>query len=344
LKLLRLALLQFQPAPAQSTGWTVSDSSGVKLRTIGAWQSQGAFSIIVVGELELSKLPQLDSAAQVIVPELERKQIEATIERLANVVAVTERCRRSITSPSPYVALLPGGDEDKAFLAQATGFSESPVAHAFVPRVRLPVNSELLAGLDDRSDGLALLAEALSHGHATGRFHELMRVFERAFARSSSKLWPPLAEFLCATPFGYTAEEVKEWIQIRHPATHADVRPTFLLASDVQPFVARMEQAAYDVLFNKVEWRRPSADRRALLVFDAGTSKADGSDLFIRQGITQEIAAAFMDGFRAYPLDLKAVLKDVPEDWWCGSKKSTATDQPEPSDEIDASISSSNPS
>jgi len=50
--------------------------------------------------------------------------------------------------------------------------------------------------LADRADGLALLVEASGIRHASGRFHEYIRVFERAFGKASRLLALPLAEFL----------------------------------------------------------------------------------------------------------------------------------------------------
>src|SRR6185436_4298514 len=84
-----------------------------------------------------------------------------------------------------------------------------------------------LSVLQDRLDGVQLLAEALSHDHATGRFHDLLRFFERSFAQRSGLLVKPLGQFLQGADQNYTTREIQHWIE-RGPLTHADRRPDFL--------------------------------------------------------------------------------------------------------------------
>lgn len=92
-----------------------------------------------------------------------------------------------------------------------------------------------------------------------------MRVFKRAFRLGPFDLIDPLAEFLAPGHVGYTHEEVRRWIELRQPATHADRRPYFVLERDVQPVVERMIQAAYDVLFNKKIWQDKSREAVGLV-------------------------------------------------------------------------------
>jgi hypothetical protein len=65
-----------------------------------------------------------------------------------------------------------------------------------------------------RTDGLALLAEGLASDHASGRFREFMRLFERAFATDTGKLLAPLRQFLDPR-FGHTEKELATWIRLR---------------------------------------------------------------------------------------------------------------------------------
>ena len=117
----------------------------------------------------------------------------------------------------------------------------------------------------DRAHGFALLAEALSHAHPTGKFHEFVRFVELALGLSSSALAEPLGIFLeAARNQGFSRGESLQWVvHLRHPATHADLlrQQTFLLGADVWPVIPRVEQAAYDVLFNKADWHAPTATR-----------------------------------------------------------------------------------
>ena len=143
--------------------------------------------------------------------------------------------------------------------------------------------------------GISLLAEALSHSHPTGRFHEILRLFERAFRCSSSTLIKPLTEFLSnAKNQGFSEPEIKNWVvTLRHPATHADRNKDFVLEAAIRPVVHRMEQATYDVLFNKEDWRNPSSTRREIWKPISGTS-SDKMGLFIikGKGTTPQVCSA----------------------------------------------------
>lgn len=177
------------------------------------------------------------------------------------------------------------------------------------------LDASVLSKLSDREDGVALLVEALSHDHAMGRFHEFIRLFERAFARSGKTLTSPLNEFL-SSRFGYTTAELSRWFEeLRDPATHADARTEFLLEADVRPVIDRMEQAAFDVLLNKALWRDPSTDRRDVWAPTAGSTNPRGG-AFIVQGTTPVTYGAILDEYGAFPMDLSGVIAQRPGSWW----------------------------
>ena len=92
-----------------------------------------------------------------------------------------------------------------------------------------------------------------------------MRLFESGFALEFSQMAKKLTQFLNPA-FGYTRSEIASWIEMRDPLTHADGKRSdlILLDSDVRKVTQRMEQAAYDVLFNKQMWRDRSRSRRNL--------------------------------------------------------------------------------
>jgi hypothetical protein len=75
-----------------------------------------------------------------------------------------------------------------------------------------------------------------------------------------------------------------------------------------------MQEAAYDVLFNKAHWRSPSTERRDCLRPLAGTTDLNNG-LFVTQGAKSTIIGAIEDGF-GYPLDLSASLTSLPAGWW----------------------------
>ncbi len=171
-----------------------------------------------------------------------------------------------------------------------------------------------------RFDGVALLAEALSDAHPTGRFRELLRVFERAFTLGPHASIDPLAQFLTYfSRLEYSSDEVAYWMDdLRHKATHADRREDFVLARDIGPALARVEFAAYDVLLNKRYWRTKDSERRHEWQPRAGVLR-DGKSVVIRQHAADfSQYTTLLDGFGSYPKNLMTAF-DPPERadiWW----------------------------
>lgn len=210
----------------------------------------------------------------------------------------------------------PTDEEARQWLDAAEGIHELDRISA-VPNltgVPVPVNADVVASLTDRWDGVALLAEAFAHQHPTGRLHELFRVLERAFALPVRKLGPALVTFLHPR-FGYTTDEVDSWVNLRDPATHADVRRTFVLEAGVRPILRRLEQAAEDVLFNKAQWQDPYLNRRDVWRPTAWTKDEFGAGV-AHLGTQGSPEAQLLDQFGAYPTDLTAALSHLPDGWW----------------------------
>ena len=218
--------------------------------------------VLLAASIPLRYRPKVAAGGLLVVPERERARLEKTIEYVANMVAVTEACSRSITSPYPCVALRAGDDATREWLNNLGGILGASRLRE-IPAFSSPISlseTGLQNILGARRDGVALLAEAYAQGHGLGRYRDLIRLFERAFALPASKVGPALTAFLDAR-YGYTEHEVAVWLTIRDPATHADMRDNFALEPDVFPILERMEQAARDVLLNKAEWRSPTLDR-----------------------------------------------------------------------------------
>jgi hypothetical protein len=314
-KFVRLATFSFQDARDQWKSW-VMEAGKIKVQTHGSWRKEKTLKLLASATLQLKGYPGLTDDNLVMIPDDVRSQAELALETAANLISIIEHCQRSISSPTPCVALVPESAMDREWLGQRLGIELRKVATAGA-RVSLDLGvvQTLVA---DRLDGVFLLAEALAHEHATGRFHDLNRFFERAFARSGTHLVRGLFKFLRDANQGFTKVEVKEWVfDIRHPATHADREGHFLLESDVRPVVGRMEQAAYDVLFNKEVWRDSSANRREGIRLTSGTTSARSADMFVVRGTEMTMRVQLLDPFGRYPMDLEGFLEKPPADWWC---------------------------
>lgn len=313
MKLLRLAILRFDPEPKDLSPRALNVGE-VKVK-VEVVQSPDLEKVhfLAHAQINLTQRPEVTSDGFLLVPEEARKKAEAGIESVANIIAVTENCKRRISSPTPCVALLPETPESLTWLNSTRGILVAPSGYPN-PRFHVTLDETAQQSLQDRLDGVALLAEALSHDHPTGKFHEFMRFFECAFARSPSQFKKKLSQFLKEGPFGYNREEIKRWIELRNPATHADKTETsFVLESDTRPVVARMEQAAYDVLFNKVKWHDPSRERREVWTPAVATT-SDIANFYMTTGKELDMQIRLLDDFSAYSRALMSIgLRDG---WW----------------------------
>jgi hypothetical protein len=314
-KLFRLATLHFHPIPGAWRSWSMNNGDVVvETLPIGEKAIEGdRLKLLVSGQVQLESLPDLKDRV-VVVPDEPRKKAEAAIEAAANIIAVAEKCKRSISSPFPYIAFLPENDDELTWLEDTQGMSLG-LAGIQATKYSIVMDDSLFKGLQDRLDGVALLAETLSHEYPTGRFHEFIRLFERAFHLPPSKFVKKLSQFLAGANQDYERTEVQSWIDLRDPATHADENAYFVLESDVRPIIARMEQAAYDVLFNKSDWHNSSKERRDLWQPPAATTSST-SNLSIKQRSSFLLFFQALDGFKSYPLDLSSAIGKLPEGWW----------------------------
>jgi hypothetical protein len=230
---------------------------------------------------------------------------------------VLERCQRRLATPWPPVALLPESENDRNRLSSARGIRYSVRSKVSAHAVIKP-DAALLEGLVDRLDGVQALATLLSQPHPHGRYREALRFFEIAFARPITALNKKLAQFLVSGRLGYARQEVARWIEPRHGSVHGDrtLAPQIVWDADVAHFMDRIEQAVYDALFNKKDWRNPSHGRRELWRPVFGTNDPNDG-LFMTQAHGGVVSVQLFDGFGAYPHDLSANLNSVPADWWC---------------------------
>jgi hypothetical protein len=258
-------------------------------------------SVLLVQVHTATGPPTIDEAGLITVPEAARRKAERAIVEYADLLGVVYQCKRTIFSPDPCVAVYPAGPEE--VLDGCSGL-QAPIVTR--PRtIVLPAlrpESPYRDLLGDRLDGLALLADSLAEDGAVGRVHDLFRLFERAFARGPSGCAAPLTQFLATAsrPLEYSKSEVKDWFhRLRSIVTHADRREEYARGPDVEPHLARMELAAYDVLFNKATWRDPAANRRAGMEFKGGIDP-DGTVVLFTQDAP--VVLTWLDPFGVFEI------------------------------------------
>jgi len=319
MRLLRLATIYLDP-PSEPPIKGVELGS-VRVSTLLSRELNGKLQLLVVAALPLQEKPFVTPEGVVLVPDLPRRQAESAIKAYADLIAVTCRSRRSISSPSPYIAFEPEADDERIWLESAesleAGFSGKPGA-----RPHVSITQDLMQGVADRLDGLELCAEAQAQFTASGRFREFIRLFERAFSlRSKKQLVRPLSAFLLPNRAGYSGPEVRDWLVTkRHHLMHAGQRGSYLVESDIAPVIQRVEQAAYDVLFNKAEWRTPSASRRNLWAPEVGTFDP-GTSIFLVKGKKASLEFQLFDNLGGFPADVSMSLNAIPDGWWPRPKR-----------------------
>jgi hypothetical protein len=316
MKLVRIVIFTFNPTQNKWKNIEFDDGQ-IKINTFTITKNKepDPESLLVRAEIYLKSNPQISKKGALIIPEDTVKLLEKRIEILANLISVSEMCERKISSASPCIALKPESPEELDWLNNSKGI---PYILKSNQELRFSLYEEFQKNkfLVDRLDGVAIMAEALSCSHLTGRLHEFMRLFERAFALSSTPLIKPLSNFLVKSKIKITKKDVSKWIlDLRHPATHADKKDEFVTEADVRPFIYLIEEAAYDVLFNKSNWRDSSITRRKIFSPQAGV----GNDnvVFIKKDTNGlAIQTALLDPFGSYPYNLEGILTTIPQDLW----------------------------
>jgi len=315
-RLVRVATINIKDLPEELRGWEAHVDE-IVLRTLGVFPREANSILLVTAETSLPVSPEVNDQNQVVVPSEICRELETAIELIANALSITQRARRTVSSANPSVALIADNDDEREWLSARSSFAFPGQPGPFSSHVTAKCDVlQMLPNLMDRRDGMALLSEALSHVHGSGRFKEFVRFFERAFCAATTNLVNPLASFLAQTPYGYTSDEVRNWIiDVRHPLIHADRRSDFLVEADVRPLLARLEQAAYDVLLNKEIWRSTDSSRRWLWIPDAFNTPTGA---VVRQHSTPTSHMQPFDELGVYPINLQANLTNPPDDWWYG--------------------------
>lgn len=336
MRLLRIVIMTFTPAP---WGWKTFkvERGDASLRTqgiLGDFEDSENRRTLIVAEIPLSEPPALTEDGYVTVPDDPRRSLEQLIESTAALIAVTSQCKHSISSVWPCVALVADSEQERSFLEASDGLDVTTQQRISF-RQQIPSSSNILSRLEDRLDGVSLLAGVFAQDNPLGRYRELIRFFELAFAMPSSQFSKKLTQFLVGASLGYSRPEVNAWCELRHGAMHGDSRrtATLVLEADVRPCLARMEQAALDVLLNKLEWHSNSRERRSLWAPNSGTTSLDGQDMMIVQGTESTMKVQTLDAFLAYPMNLEGMMTSPPADWFVrtrGSRPDSTQDEPDP--------------
>lgn len=340
MKLVRLATVHLSSLSAKWRSWTMRlDPVSISASPVGKPPpAEGKERILLFAEIQLTNLPTVAEDGLLDIPRIERSQCEFAIYTAANIVSVAVGSARSIASPMPpTVALIPETEAERVRLEETRGIRFDPKMLP-CPPFPLEMSEGLLSGLQDRLTGLALLAEAysFSNGHPSGRFREYIRLFELAFARSTSEMEKKLTQFLQGAELGYDRQEIASWLALRHPSAHADGKKqqSFTVDGTFIPIISRMQQAAIDVLLNKLEWHSPSPTRRRLWKPQVATTSKIGS-LAIVQGGVVPFGFQFLDPYGVFLMEPFSLEKPPPTWWtkWAQSKQTLAKPKSEqPSD------------
>jgi hypothetical protein len=315
MKLARLATVQI---PTERANWPNFDFGSYQIHLLSSRKANQGTLLLIAAIVGLEHRLKRTADNKLVIPVRLRRSAEEVIEHYANLLSISNFSRRQISSPAPSVALISETPLDDALLQGATGFF-FPEANNAVPSGAFELNLEKhLNQLEDRLDGVALLAEGICHQHSTGRFHESIRLYERAFGVGGHRLIRPLADFLAGSGHGYSACEVKRWMVIRDGTIHADRRNNMLFEGDVTWIVERVMQANYDVLLNKLVWRSDCTNRRNVWQPVCGTS-SPGCDIFGTQGSDFKIRFKLFDQFNRFPLNLGVSFRTLPPQWWAGA-------------------------
>jgi len=266
---------------------------------------------LLVGTMALAELPSVDESERVLVPSKKLARCEYLLEAAANLVAVTSVTGRTLYSPTCCIGFVPDSDADRDWLNSKNGLEYGTKGRSTYWLRQVLRLEEVASQLLDRLDGVALFAEALSYENAAGRVRELVRVTERAFGRAGAGLIDPLANFLRKGPYDYTRDEVGAWFEVRGGLSHADFDA--LNERHALDVLARVDQAARDVLLNKRTWQTASPARRQVWSPSAWISKTGVVAVERSPPITVE--TVMLDYVGSYRVAGIGMAK-LPDGWW----------------------------
>lgn len=322
MRLIRFAVLEMDPAPNGWDSWEVAIGE-VELSTLQVVNEtsdeETKRRLLIKAEVSLVKYPEVDFANRLIIPSEERVLCESAIEDVANLISLLGKCSRTICSPSLCVALVPDSETEITFLEKSEGILVRPYNHQ-THHYQLGSSLKTLFSFSDRMDGVALLSETYSTGDQSARYQNFMRLYELAFASSFPELAKKLIRFL--PPFyGYESKEVNHWVDLRTAVSYADQRKYHRISLDAnfRKNLLRMEQAAIDILFNKLRWNDPSPNRRNNWTPPVITYSPRSEFVVEGDTSTMKVMIQHYDDFGVFPKDEGVVYEPDEAGWYVRS-------------------------
>lgn len=323
MKLVKLASISFTKISDKwsKQPWEINDGEIIVAHQINTIKS--GKPIIVASFLALEKLPEVNSKNQIIVPSDGIIKSQKAIENIANMISVTEKSERNIKSLIPSFAFWYETEQEKRWLNLR---NDADVKwHCFWTNGMSPdFDNNTLIKLADRPNGIKILTEAHTHRNSVGKYREFVRLFESGFERPFTQIGKKLSQFLENSNFLYNVDEINKWISFRHPVTHADKKGihSLLTEVDIQKYIPRIEQAAYDVLLNKKTWNNFSRERRNLWEWDTAIVNQNETVLRGKVGRPVNFQINMIDEFDSYLCDLEGRIK-LPKHFWTTKKTPT---------------------
>lgn len=311
--LVRIAGLILKPSPEPFGRDFFTD--GIRVQIEATPVVDGGRWHIATAQVKLRHVPKRTGDGYVVIPDAARRRGTSAIEVVSNLLSLHHGCSRRLSSPSPYLAFEPETKDERKWLEESLGVLGGLAGQTQQSSGQsIPLTDDTFRALEDRWDGVALLADGRATDRLVSRFVYFLRLIERAFRLPAPLVVAPLLGFLDSR-FGYTREELTHWMgQLRGSATHADRRNDLLVDAQVVPYLHRAEQAAWDVLMNKAVWRDPSPDRRAAWEPTSGLASPAG-ELVAMVGSTLSLQMSLFDRWREFPLELERHVT-IPESWW----------------------------
>lgn len=234
--------------------------------------------------------------------------ISLCIRFLKSYFSILTQIEIEATSLVNTFILIPENSKEKALLDDCLGL-KTKKSLTMKEDFTFEFKDNELKLLVDRQDGIESLSEALHSGSDLAMYREYVRFFELAFGHAGKSLYKPLLRFLHNGPVNLTKSEVSNWFNnLRARAIHGDKKKP-MSSLDIIQHTNNMKMAAYDVLFNKVEWKNSDMTRRKGIEFISGPN-------FITKGKDLKLKMMLMDDFGDLPINTDITMPETIEGHW----------------------------
>lgn len=321
MKFIRLICLSYESPPEDGRSIRLpANINDFTISHFGSYKKQGEFLSIWTFQKDLSESDYSLSMEQLTINSEYLDLCHRIVRFFASYLSVVHQVKLVICSPMPSFAIVPDTTEETSSLKECEGMNVNRDAiHG--EEILFEFDGDAFQLTCDRPEGLEALAEALRLNSDLAKYREYIRLFEMAFAHSGIGLYKPLLRFLSSGKAEFTKDEVRDWFdRLRSRAIHSD-REEPIFGFEIAKSMVRMKLAAYDVLFNKVNWKSHDHSRRKGLIPISGPG-------FITQGKQGMLVMRLFDDFGAFPMNLNAGLQSLPKEWWSKVRSNSA---PKPS-------------